>query len=100
MEEPPLLYTKPSIIQAQAIPNIMKDDRKENFLFQAMNGSGKTGAFAVPALMTVDPTIDDYQVIIIAHSRELIIQIGEILKILAKDSNVTVSIGDKTQKSS
>jgi len=67
----PLMYEKPSIIQAQSIPLIV-GNRNQNFIFQSKNGSGKTGAFAVPAVMTVDPTIKDYQVIILAHSRELI----------------------------
>ena len=67
----PLMYEKPSIIQAQSIPLIL-GNRDQNFIFQSKNGSGKTGAFAVPAVMTVDPTINDYQVIILAHSRELI----------------------------
>ncbi len=60
---------------------------------QSINGSGKTGAVAVPAVMTVDPTINDYQVIIITYSRELINQIADILEILTKGSQVTVSIG-------
>jgi superfamily II DNA/RNA helicase len=45
--------------------------------------------------MTVDPSIDDYQVIIIAHSRELINQITGIFNILLKGSQITVSIGEK-----
>lgn len=71
----PLGYEKPSIIQANAIPLIM-GNRGENFIFQSKNGSGKTGAFVVPAVMTVDPTINDFQVIIIAHSIDLIDQIA------------------------
>lgn len=27
-------------------------------MFQSLNGSGKTGAFSIPAIMAVDPTID------------------------------------------
>ena len=88
----PLKYEKPSIIQAQSIP-LITQNRNENYLLQSKNGSGKTGAFAVPAVMTVDPTINDYQIIIIAHSRELINQIAGILNILVKGSQVTVSIG-------
>jgi superfamily II DNA/RNA helicase len=34
------------------------DDPKTNFLFQAINGSGKTGAFGVPSLLKVDVTVD------------------------------------------
>ena len=50
-----LAYYKPSIIQAQSIPHVMK--KNNNFAFQAMNGSGKTGAFVIPALMKVDPNV-------------------------------------------
>jgi superfamily II DNA/RNA helicase len=48
---------KPSIIQAAAIPKI-NGNKQENFLFQAINGSGKTLAFSIPAIMRVDPTIN------------------------------------------
>ena len=43
----------PSLIQAKAIPEIY-NNKEENFIFQAMNGSGKTGAYAIPAIMAVD----------------------------------------------
>ena len=47
---------KPSIIQAKSIPMIM-EKRDTNFLFQALNGSGKTLSFGVPAIMRVNPEI-------------------------------------------
>ena len=47
---------KPSIIQAAAIPNIMNDPTT-NFVFQALNGSGKTLAFGIPSIMKVKPEI-------------------------------------------
>ena len=52
----------------------------------------------MPAVMTVDPSINDYQVLIFAHTRELMIQIEGILKILVKGSEITVSIGEKGNK--
>lgn len=52
-----LKMDKPSIIQAAAIPKI-NANKQENFLFQAINGSGKTLAFSIPAIMRVDPTIN------------------------------------------
>ena len=67
----PLLYTRPSLIQAKAIPEIM-NNREQNFIFQAMNGSGKTGAFAIPAIMVVDKSVNEIQVLILASTRELI----------------------------
>jgi superfamily II DNA/RNA helicase len=70
------------------------NSKDQNFIFQSKNGSGKTCSFAVPAVMAVNPSINDYQVIIFAHTRELIIQIEGIIKIMIKGSGVTVSIGD------
>jgi ATP-dependent RNA helicase DeaD len=64
-------YHKPSIIQAVSLPHIMGEPDK-NFLFQAINGSGKTGAFGVPSLMKVDTSVDKIQVLIMANTRELI----------------------------
>ena len=52
-----LKMNKPSIIQSVSIPKIL-GDRTSDFLFQASNGSGKTLSFGIPAIMTVDPTID------------------------------------------
>lgn len=63
-------FDKPSIIQAVSIPEVLAAPT-DNFLFQAMNGSGKTGAFAIPALMKVD-TKKGLQILILANTRELI----------------------------
>jgi len=62
---------KPSLIQGASIPKVLENDT-DNFVFQAINGSGKTGAFAVAALMKVDVSIDKVQVLILANTRELI----------------------------
>ena len=51
------------------------NNRDKNFAFQAMNGSGKTGAFVIPSLMNVDINVPKIQIIILAYSRELIRQI-------------------------
>lgn len=47
-------FMKPSVIQAVSIPKI-HGEPTNNFLFQSLNGSGKTGAFGIPALLRVDP---------------------------------------------
>jgi len=65
---------KPSIIQATAIPKILERPN-ENFLFQALNGSGKTLSFGIPSILAADPTIPNIQVLIIANTRELIRQV-------------------------
>ena len=51
-----LHYFKPSIIQAASIPFVLANPTT-NSAWQAMNGSGKTGAFVVPSLMRVDTSI-------------------------------------------
>lgn len=64
-------------------------------MFQAINGSGKTLAFGVPAIMKCDPEIKSIQVIIIANTRELIRQVQQVLTVLTKDLGVEVTVGDK-----
>ena len=52
-----LSFTKPSIIQGLSIPKVLSSNT-ENFVFQALNGSGKTGAFAIPSIMKVDTSVN------------------------------------------
>ena len=35
----------------------LQQDPDSNMIFQAMNGSGKTGAFGIPAVMKTDPSL-------------------------------------------
>jgi superfamily II DNA/RNA helicase len=66
------MFKKPSIIQARTIPAIMeKGEIRHNFIFQSMNGSGKTGAFVIPAIMTIDPNVNAYQIVMVCNTREL-----------------------------
>ena len=58
----------PSLIQAMAIPEIV-NYKGENFFFEAIYGSGKTGAYAIPAIMAIDKTVNENQVLIIANTR-------------------------------
>ena len=55
-----LAYIKPSIIQAISLPHII-DEPKTNYLFQAISGSGKTGAFGVQALLKVEVTVEKFR---------------------------------------
>jgi|TARA_B110001450_G_C17184034_1_gene304585 superfamily II DNA/RNA helicase len=36
---------------------MIMEDKSKNFLFQALNGSGKTLSFGIPAIMRVNPEI-------------------------------------------
>ena len=67
-------YERPSPIQEKTIP-IMLDGR--DLLGQAQTGTGKTAAFALPALARLDPKLDAPQVLVLTPTRELSIQVAE-----------------------
>jgi len=67
-------YETPSPIQAQAIPLLLEG---RDLLGQAQTGTGKTAAFALPLLARVDPDNRNPQVLVLAPTRELAIQVAE-----------------------
>ena len=67
-------YETPSPIQAQIIP-FMMDGR--DVLGQAQTGTGKTAAFALPILSNIKLNQKDPQVLVLAPTRELAIQVAE-----------------------
>jgi ATP-dependent RNA helicase DeaD len=67
-------YETPSAIQAQTIP-IMLEGR--DLVGQAQTGTGKTAAFALPILSRLDLHQKDPQVLVLAPTRELAIQVAE-----------------------
>ncbi|NOT10930.1 MAG: DEAD/DEAH box helicase [Methylococcaceae bacterium] len=67
-------YETPSPIQAQVIPHMMQG---RDVLGQAQTGTGKTAAFALPILSRIDLKQRDPQVLILAPTRELAIQVAE-----------------------
>ena len=67
-------YEAPSPIQAQTIPLILQG---RDVLGQAQTGTGKTAAFALPILSNLDLKQKDPQVLVLAPTRELAIQVAE-----------------------
>ena len=67
-------YEHPSPIQAASIPPLLEG---RDLLGQAQTGTGKTGAFALPILSRLNLTQMDTQVLILAPTRELAIQVAE-----------------------
>ena len=67
-------YETPSAIQAQTIP-LMLEGR--DVVGQAQTGTGKTAAFALPILSNLDLNLKDPQVLVLAPTRELAIQVAE-----------------------
>jgi ATP-dependent RNA helicase DeaD len=67
-------YETPSPIQAQTIPLLLEG---RDVLGQAQTGTGKTAAFALPMLSRLDLKQKDPQVLVLAPTRELAIQVAE-----------------------
>lgn len=67
-------YETPSPIQAQTIPLLLEG---KDVLGQAQTGTGKTAAFALPLLSKLDLKQKDPQVLVLAPTRELAIQVAE-----------------------
>ena len=67
-------YESPSPIQAATIPPLLAG---RDVLGQAQTGTGKTAAFALPAMARLDPAQKSPQVLVLAPTRELAIQVAE-----------------------
>ena len=67
-------YETPSAIQARIIPHMLKGT---DVLGQAQTGTGKTAAFALPILARLDLKQKLPQVLVLAPTRELAIQVAE-----------------------
>lgn len=67
-------YETPSPIQAEMIPYVMEG---RDVLGQAQTGTGKTAAFALPILSKIDLKVKTPQVLVLAPTRELAIQVAE-----------------------
>jgi len=67
-------YESPSPIQAQTIPVLLSG---KDMLGQAQTGTGKTAAFALPALTKIDLARHEPQVLVLVPTRELALQVSE-----------------------
>jgi ATP-dependent RNA helicase DeaD len=67
-------YEKAAPIQAEAIPLILAG---QDVVGQSQTGSGKTAAFAIPAVEFVDPKSRVVQALVLCPTRELAIQVSE-----------------------
>jgi len=74
-------YETPSPIQAQTIPLLLEGN---DVLGEAQTGTGKTAAFALPILSNLDLKQKDPQVLVLAPTRELAIQVAEAFQKYAK----------------
>lgn len=87
--------TTPTEIQSLTIPEIL--DNKD-VIGEAHTGSGKTLAFLAPLFEKIDTSKKELQVLILAPTRELVMQIEKQSKLLAENSEMPINtipiIGD------
>ncbi|QCZ94625.1 DEAD/DEAH box helicase [Salinimonas iocasae] len=76
-------YEKPSPIQAESIPLLLEG---HDLLGQAQTGTGKTAAFALPMLANIDADARHPQLLVLAPTRELAIQVAEAFQVYASFS--------------
>lgn len=77
-------YETPSPIQSQCIPHILGG---KDVLGVAQTGTGKTAAFALPLLANIDVTSKKTQVLVLAPTRELAIQVAEAFQSYSRHLN-------------
>ncbi|WP_072570130.1 MULTISPECIES: DEAD/DEAH family ATP-dependent RNA helicase [unclassified Enterobacter] len=74
-------YEKPSPIQAECIPHLLGG---RDVLGMAQTGSGKTAAFSLPLLHNLDPELKAPQILVLAPTRELAVQVAEAMTDFSK----------------
>lgn len=79
--------TEPTPIQEQVIP-LLAEGR--DVIGQSHTGSGKTLAYLCPALLKIDASAKQTQVLILAPTHELVMQIYRLAQQLSKDANLEI----------
>ena len=74
-------YKKMTPIQAQSLPEVLKG---KDLIAKAKTGSGKTAAFGIGLLNSINPRFFGVQALVICPTRELADQVGKELRRLAR----------------
>jgi ATP-dependent RNA helicase len=95
-------FEKPSAIQQRAILPIIQG---RDVIAQAQSGTGKTAAFTIPILQSIDATVRETQALIMSPTRELATQVQSVVLALGDYLNVQchaciggTSIGEDIRK--
>ncbi|MGY9015874.1 MAG: DEAD/DEAH box helicase, partial [Rhodospirillales bacterium] len=70
-------YETPSPIQELAIPPLLEGS---DFIGVAQTGTGKTAAFTLPLLSRLDESVKGAQILVLAPTRELALQVAEAME--------------------
>ncbi len=79
-------FTKPSPIQAEALPLLLGE--ATDFLGLAATGTGKTAAFGIPMLERIDTGVRAIQALILCPTRELALQVSGQINLIGKYKGV------------
>jgi ATP-dependent RNA helicase DDX6/DHH1 len=82
-------WESPSPIQESSIPIALTH---RDIMARAKNGTGKTGAYSVPLLESIDPSVNKIQAMILVPTRELALQTSQICMELAKHTSIKVML--------
>lgn len=80
-------YETPTPIQAETIPLLLEG---RDVVGQARTGTGKTAAFGIPLVNAMRDSYDDIPALILVPTRELALQVAEVMEDLCKGSRLRV----------
>jgi ATP-dependent RNA helicase DDX19/DBP5 len=83
-------FTDPSLIQCQAIPVLVQ--RKASMVAQAESGSGKTVAFLVSMMLSVNKEKRSVQAVCLAPTRELVLQMKSVFDRLNEKAKISSGV--------
>ncbi len=82
-------FTQPTEIQRKAIPLLLSQENVD-FHGQAQTGTGKTLAFGIPLVHTIDINTRAPQALIVAPTRELVVQICQSIRQVAAHMGISI----------
>ena len=78
-------WTTPMPVQAKVLPVMALGD---DLIVKALTGSGKTGAFGIPIVRSIDPETKGCQALVMCPTRELANQVSGELEILGRAKGI------------
>jgi len=78
---------EPTVIQTMAIGAVFS---KKSLIIESATGTGKTFAYLLPIMSQIDTVTDNLQVLILAPTHELVMQIYELIKCTANEANMPI----------
>jgi ATP-dependent RNA helicase DeaD len=82
-------FTEPTEIQQKAIPMLLSEN--VDFHGQAQTGTGKTLAFGIPLAHKIETSNNKVQTLIVAPTRELVLQISDSLKKVISHTDIKLT---------